>query len=171
MDDLTREMTPSHQRRHSAERGLTLLEVMIALVIMAIGLLALSGMQITTIQKNASSFKSTIAVSLAEQYLQQLENLSFSDPLLTGSATSYTANAYAGTYTDPNTNIVYNRTYLVTDNSPIANVKLVTYSVIWMDPIPAATGGAHQLSDCNANVHPWNCHYVSLLSRIRNEAI
>ena len=145
------------------ERGLTLLEVMVALVILAIGLLALSGMQLMTIQKNGSSFRSTTAVSLADQRLQQLKNLSFSDPSLT--AGSHTDTALTVTYggaTGSNVQHTYNRSYTVTDNSPLAGVKLVAYTVTWVE-----TTTSQGLNGATLTVN----HTVSLISRIGNASL
>jgi type IV pilus assembly protein PilV len=130
------------QRRRRHERGLTLLEVMIALVILAIGLLALSGMQITTIHANGSGFKSTTAVSLADQGLQKLKNHGYADAALTN-----------GTHTDPLTTVngvVFTPSYDVQADPVVADVKLVTYTVTWID------GGTHS---------------VSMATRINNEKL
>jgi len=65
-------------------RGFTLIEVMIAMVILAVGLLALMAMQIVSIKANAFSSEMTYSTMLAQQQLETLENLPFSDPDLTG---------------------------------------------------------------------------------------
>jgi prepilin-type N-terminal cleavage/methylation domain-containing protein len=140
------------QRWRRTERGLTLLEVMIALVILSIGLLALSGMQMTSIKANGSGFKSTTAVSLADQEMQRLKMLSFSNAQLTAGAhtpTPASVTVSVGT-SDGTHGVVYGRSYTVTDNSPIAGVKLIAYSVTWTD------GGTHS---------------VSLISRKGNESL
>jgi len=144
---------PSPPYRHCRQRaqgGLTLLEVMIALVILSIGLLALSGMQITSINANGSGFKSTTAVSLADQRMQQLKNLSFSDPSLTAGAHAETPLKVSVGTSDGVHGVVYNRSYTVTDSSPIAGVKLIAYTVTWTD------GGTHS---------------VSLMTRMGNELL
>jgi type IV pilus assembly protein PilV len=149
-----------HRHRDRAERGLTLLEVMIALVILSIGLLALSGMQITSIKANGSGFKSTTAVSLADQRMQQLKNLSFSDASLTaGTHAEVPLTVSVGT-SDGVHGVVYGRSYLVCDinntcpaitsTGLIAGVKLIAYTVTWND------GGAHS---------------VSLITRMGNELL
>lgn len=155
-----RPRTLDDRHRHGAASGLTLLEVMIALVILSIGLLALSGMQITSIRANGSGFKSTTAVSLADQRMQQLKNLSFSDPSLTaGAHPEAPVTVSVGTSNGIN-GVVYGRSYVVCDiNNPcpaitstglIAGVKLIAYTVTWND------GGAHS---------------VSLLTRMGNELL
>ncbi len=54
--------------------GFTLVESMLTLAIMAVGLLALAGLQITALRGNALSRSMTTAVSIAEQRLEQLKN-------------------------------------------------------------------------------------------------
>ncbi len=65
-------------------RGFTLIEVMFAVVILAVGLLALMAMQIVSIKANAFSSEMTYSTMLAQQQLETLENLPFDDPDLTG---------------------------------------------------------------------------------------
>jgi type IV pilus assembly protein PilV len=142
MQDTRRIRMCDHRHRHSAARGLTLLEVMIALVILSIGLLALSGMQITSIKANGSGFKSTTAVSLADQGMQQLKNHSYSDAALTNGAHTDTSVTVNG--------IVFNPGYTVQADPVVPDVKLVTYTVTWND------GGAHS---------------VSMATRINNEKL
>lgn len=152
MRQLRHPMTIDRRRRRRTARGLTLLEVMIALVILSIGLLALSGMQVTAIRANGSGFMSTKAISLAELQLRQLKSLSYSNVNLVGSPAGvvYAAGPYAGAYTDPNSSVVYNQTYTVWEPAPIAGVKLIAYTVTWTD------GGTHS---------------VSLMSRMGNELL
>jgi type IV pilus assembly protein PilV len=107
---------------------MTLLEVMVALVILAVGLLALSGMQMAAIRANGSGFNSTTAASLADQRLEQLKDdaLSFSDG-------SLTVGTHAEADVTDSMNMVYTQSYTVADNNPITGVKLITYTVSWTD--------------------------------------
>ncbi len=140
-----------------AERGLTLLEVMVALVILAVGLLALASMQVSSIQANTSGFASTAAVSVADQRVQQLKDLAFSDASLT--AGTHTV----GTATTGGTNILYYLSYSVTDSAPIAGVKLIAYTVAW--------SGNRAVTNCSLSPLPANCHAVSLLTRKCDESL
>lgn len=125
--------THSKTCRLFGEKGMTLLEVMIALVILAVGLLAVSGMQIMSIRANSSGYKFTRAAALADQGIVNLANLSFSDPNL--NPTTFPL----PDYTDPQTNVVYSLSYRVDDVQPIVGVKLITYTVTW-------DNGAHSIS-------------------------
>jgi prepilin-type N-terminal cleavage/methylation domain-containing protein len=125
----------THPRKDglSGEGGMTMLEVMIALVILAVGLLAVSGMQIMSIKGTGSGYKFTRAAALADQGIVNLASLSFSDPQL--DPTTFPL----PDYTDPYTNVVYSLRYRVDDVQPIVGVKLITYTVTW-------DNGAHSIS-------------------------
>lgn len=161
MAHYTQTSTPQPQcsqylmHRRAAERGLTLLEVMVSLVILAVGLLALASMQVSSIQANTSGFASTAAVALADQRVQLLKNLSFADANLTAGAHT------VGTTTTGGTNILYYLSYSITDSAPIAGVKLIAYTVAW--------SGNRAVTDCSISPLPANCHAVSLLTRMGNE--
>jgi type IV pilus modification protein PilV len=74
----------SFSRRLSrSAKGFTLIEVMIALLILATGLLALMTMQIVSIKANAFSSEMTYSTMLAQQQLETLRNLTFIDANLT----------------------------------------------------------------------------------------
>jgi len=62
--------------------GFTLIEVMIALVILAVGILALGTMQIVSIRTNAFSSEMTYSTMLAQQRMEILRNLAYDDPAL-----------------------------------------------------------------------------------------
>ncbi len=61
------------------ESGFTLIEVLIALTIFAIGLLALAGMQVTGIQGNAKAHEVTAKSALAMGVLEQIHALEGDD--------------------------------------------------------------------------------------------
>jgi prepilin-type N-terminal cleavage/methylation domain-containing protein len=72
-------------RRFSYEpdcRGFTLIEVLIAMAIFAVGLLALASLQIRSIQMNASARMQTEETNIAVDWLERLIALPYDDPLL-----------------------------------------------------------------------------------------
>jgi prepilin-type N-terminal cleavage/methylation domain-containing protein len=111
--------------RLAGEEGMTLLEVAVSLVILAVGLLAVSGMQIMSIRANSSGFKFTAAAAFADERIVQLANLSYTDPLLN-----------PGTVKPDQTktvqDVVYTGSYTVSlDGNPYPGVKTITYTVTW----------------------------------------
>jgi type IV pilus assembly protein PilV len=108
-------------RRVKDTRGFTLLEVMITVVILAIGLLGLAGLQIVAIKGNSFGQQMTAASTLAQNQLETLRQSAGS--LSNGN----------DTVTDQN-GISYARTWTVTANAPQANMDTVNMTVSWTGP-------------------------------------
>ena len=68
--------------KYQNQNGFTLVEVLIALVLFSIGILAVSAMQITSIGGNTKARRYTEAVNLASIQMETLIALDFDDPLL-----------------------------------------------------------------------------------------
>jgi prepilin-type N-terminal cleavage/methylation domain-containing protein len=64
-------------------KGFSLIEVLVGLVLLAIGLLAIAGMQITSVRGNFFSSNMTEASILAQDRLEILRNLAYADAALT----------------------------------------------------------------------------------------
>jgi type IV pilus assembly protein PilV len=105
----------------SIEEGFTLIEIMIALVIMSIGLTALAAVQISAIRGNAFSKRMTTAVSIADGKMEQIKNGSYAS-IISESATQVTQS-----------NMNFTRQVTVTNNSPLANTKTVNVTVSWSE--------------------------------------
>jgi type IV pilus assembly protein PilV len=104
------------------KRGFTLIEVLVGMVLLAIGLLAIAGMQVTSVRGNFFSSNMTQASILAQDRLETLRNLAYADAALT-----------LGTHDDgliPGT--IFNRDY---DVSPIPGTTMlnITVRVRWRD--------------------------------------
>jgi type IV pilus assembly protein PilV len=107
-------------------RGFTLLEVLVAISVFAMGLLAVATMQLTAIGGNRSGNRLTAATFLAEA---QLETLKAEDLA--------SASLAPGNYNDPNNPVdetganggFFNRSWVVANHSAFA--RDVTVTVIW----------------------------------------
>lgn len=75
---MERLMEPRAKRRTKSERGLTMIEVMIALALFGVGLTALSGMQIHAMRGGNSGRHATHAGAIAESTMEQLQRLTWS---------------------------------------------------------------------------------------------
>jgi type IV pilus assembly protein PilV len=117
------------------QKGFSLVEILIAMTVFAVGLLALAGMQITAIQGNAFSGTTTDAATLAQDRLEQLMPLTYSslttDDDLAAGAHPPGTQQIGGTVTIQG--ITYTNTWNVTDNSPIDNTKTVNMAVTWAE--------------------------------------
>jgi type IV pilus assembly protein PilV len=108
-------------------KGFTLLEVLVGLVILAIGLLAIAGMQVTSIRGNFFSKNITEANYVAQDRLEFLNNLPLTAPELQAGNYNEGPQTYAG--------VAFNRSYTVVDN---AGVRTINYIVSWNDGIDRA---------------------------------
>ena len=104
------------------KKGFTLIEVLVGLVILAIGLLAIAGMQITSVKGNFFSSNLTQASVLAQDRLEILRSLNWGHADLAG-----------GTHNEgtiPNT--IFTREYIVTV-IPGTTMLDITVTVRWRD--------------------------------------
>ena len=113
------------KRRPIGEKGFTLLEVIVAISILTFGLLAVASMQMTAIRGNYNASNITEATTVAQDRLENLMGLLYSDPLLA-----------PGTYKSdpaPPSPSGYTITYDVLNNNPITNTRLIAVTVQWQD--------------------------------------
>ncbi len=142
------------QVAHKSERGFTLVEIMVATVILSIGLLASASMQLSAVHVNSSANGMTAATNMAQSRLEELMALqytqAFTDPDLIGdeavggtleSFTDSNSNGlwdFGESYVDSNGNSVwdaahvdpnpppgYTITWSVIDNRPVENAKFI----------------------------------------------
>ncbi|MFA6012488.1 MAG: prepilin-type N-terminal cleavage/methylation domain-containing protein [Desulfobacteraceae bacterium] len=66
----------------SNDNGFTLIEILIAILIFSIGILAVSSLQLNSIKGNTHANSFTIAGSTASNHSENLKALPFNDPLL-----------------------------------------------------------------------------------------
>ena len=106
-----------------SEKGVGLIEIIIAMLIFAIGITA----AIRTLPvSNAATSRSrnlTMATNLAQQKIEELMGTPFNDGQLT-----------AGAHNDQTNPIerIYTRTWNVTDNDPVVDMKTVTVTVTYL---------------------------------------
>ena len=112
----------------SREKGFTLIEVLIGVIILAIGVLAIAGMQITSTRGNFFSNNLMQATYVAQDRLELLKNTDIGDGLLSnGSHADAPPVTFSG--------VVYNRAYTVAPDPAGSGYKLITYVVTWNDGV------------------------------------
>ena len=106
-------------------KGFTLIEVLVGLIILAVGLLGVAGMQLTSVKGNFFSNNLTQASYVAQDRIEYLKNLPISNPIFQSTAT----------YTEPQADISgqkFNRSYRITVNG---NLRTIIYTVTWFDGV------------------------------------
>jgi type IV pilus assembly protein PilV len=102
-----------------SEEGFTLIETMIALVVLSIGLVALAGLQISAIRGNNLSKRMTTAVSIANARVEQIKNMPYAN-IQSESTTQVTES-----------NMTFTRQVTVSNDNPVSNTKTVNVTVTW----------------------------------------
>ncbi|RJP58606.1 MAG: prepilin-type N-terminal cleavage/methylation domain-containing protein [Deltaproteobacteria bacterium] len=142
------------KRLFSNEKGFTLLEILIAMTILSVGLLALAEMTVYVIRSNAVGNKVTDATVLAQDKLEELRTLGYSDTQLSngGDNNDVSTDIHSGTpsfplFTGPDHTDTCNsscsvtisqtpqRVWNVADDTPASGMKTVTVIVGWKDSI------------------------------------
>jgi type IV pilus assembly protein PilV len=100
------------------ENGYTLIEVLIALTIFAVGLLAVAGMQTAAVRMNSTADKLTNLTTWGMDKIEELSALPYSDPLLDSAVNPY--QEQLGDYTI---------SWTVVKNNPIKDTKHITVTV------------------------------------------
>jgi len=108
-------------------KGFTLIEVLVALVILAVSLLALAGLMTTTTKNNASGGHLTEAATFAQDKLEELRAMPWNS-LIPGSVNTDLVPNPPGS-----TGIQYTRTYRVNQLNP--SLKELEITINWNDAI------------------------------------
>jgi Tfp pilus assembly protein PilV len=114
---------------------MTLLEVMIALAVLALGLLAMLAMQVSAMRSGKYGRHTTEAAQLARDRMELLHRLDWADPLAlptawtAPAATPVTVESAAGDQQE----MVYNVSYRIRSDATDANLRLLDVRVTWTE--------------------------------------
>jgi len=100
------------------EDGFTLIEVLVAITIFAVGLLAVAAMQNSAILMNSNAGKLTNLSTLGMDQIEKLSSLPYADPSLNPAGNPY--QSVSGDYTI---------SYTVTPDNPLPNTMNITVRV------------------------------------------
>ncbi|NLC71949.1 MAG: prepilin-type N-terminal cleavage/methylation domain-containing protein [Desulfuromonadaceae bacterium] len=118
----------------SNQEGFGILEVLIALTIFAVAVLALAQLQIGAMKGNTTSRQLTEASYLAQNKLEQLVSLPFPSLVDDGAGSLNSTGADAdGTETTSVLGATYQISWNVDDNNPEADMKMLQVIVTWRE--------------------------------------
>ena len=110
----------------SDEKGFTLIETLMAIAVIAIGLLALAALQTTSISGTTRANKHSMAVLLAEDQIEAYRNMPYdSIPASPLSESGATLSPWG----------IFTRTTTVHDGTPVSGSKTITVNVSWPDKV------------------------------------
>jgi type IV pilus modification protein PilV len=130
------------ENEHERQEGWTLIEVLVAIVILTVGLLAVGTMQISAIKGNFMSGNTSIALTLASEKMEDLFNRDYNDAVLGDTATGNNGNLTSITGTDHEENVsedgtvgaggFYRRIWNIADAAtPMPTMKEISVIVTW----------------------------------------
>jgi Tfp pilus assembly protein PilV len=105
-----------------AMKGTSLLEITVAMIILAIGLLGLAGLHLVAMRGDALGQQATLATTLAKNKLAELQEVG----QLSGGADQYV---------DKANGIIYTRHWIIQSNIPQADMTTVEVQVSWQGPM------------------------------------
>lgn len=114
------------------EQGFSLIELLIALTIFAVGLLGIAGLQITSIQQNSQANTRSLSTALAQGIAEEVLSLSESNPVFQSDNNNMTWDldpGSANTYLDFPAGGRYTATWSVDSNNPSTRIARVTVTV------------------------------------------
>ena len=108
-------------KKLDGSEGFTLLEVIIAVFVFSIGILATVSMQISSLQGNSIANSNTVAASIAASVIEELRPLAYNDPALA-----------PGPHPLPDQEC-YGVSYAVQQDVIIANTLSIRVTIDWAD--------------------------------------
>ncbi len=121
------------------QEGFTILEVLVAISILTVGLLAVASMQVAGMNTNAHARNVTEGINWAQDKLEELIALPYDDPNNMGLIDTDNdgnlglGNATAATADYSETRGIFTIYWNIADNSPVANSKSIRIIVTWPD--------------------------------------
>lgn len=134
--ELKRRRACNTTQRSDTERGFTLIETSIALVILMVAGLGVASLFTYSIRYNSGGNDRAVALSIAQQQIEQLQSVAFAHPIL---------NVSAATVLSPDT-VSNGRTYRVTktvtgSNNDVSGNPTLKTITIRVDPLSPGWAG------------------------------
>lgn len=129
--------SPTPRRLPNDERGFTLLELLVAITLMAIGIFAVLGMQSVAMRANSLANQLSVAAALAQQVQEDLLSQSGSDAIF---ATSSANNVYSR-FPDPNNPSQLTQNTISFSSGAASNAGAGTYSATYSITVGTGANG------------------------------
>jgi len=126
-------MRGERTRRKCAARGFSLIEVMIAMTVFALGMVTLSAVQVQAMRSGSSSRHATQAAAIAKSQMEQLQRLDWAQ---IGPTTGWTTPVERNNTVQGSPNMVervYTVDWRITDLTP-AWTRAIDVRIRWSDP-------------------------------------
>lgn len=124
-------MAQTHNNRlpNRYRRGFTLIEILIAVAVFTIGVLAVLWVISDSLQESRKQHMRQVATSLAQQKLEELRNVSYFDLVGGQEEDEYGAEVLLDEYGQPGG--MFARTWVVAEDSPMQGTKTLEVTVSW----------------------------------------
>jgi len=112
------------------QNGFTLIEILVASVILTIGVAMIGTVITSVVKKNFLSMRHTQAVILAQNKIEELQNDGYNSSNLDE---GYYENPFNPVNETGDTSGVFTQLWDIEDVNPIEKAKLITSTVLWLD--------------------------------------
>jgi prepilin-type N-terminal cleavage/methylation domain-containing protein len=112
-------------------KGFTLIEVLIAMVVLSVGLLGVAGLTLSIRAGNSYSRNVTTATIIAQQRLEQAQRVGYVNTNTTTFPATVESVLMGG--------VTYSRLTTISDNMPVAKTKTVAVQVSWDSGVRSVT--------------------------------
>lgn len=121
---ISQKKTARNQKQDKGQRGFTLIETSISMVVMMIAGLAVSSLFTFSLQNNVGGGDRALAMGVAQQQLEQLRSVTFEDLSLNAGTTTFTVSTGQRSYS-----VVKTITDETNDDTSPKNLKKITLTV------------------------------------------
>jgi len=127
-------------KKLSEEKGFSLVEMMVAVCIMAIAFAGLATMEVACINGNSIASNVTMGITLAQDKMEELNSVDYNDPRVADVNASNNADLRNATNIDfsetdideqGNPGGMYSRIWNIADDTPTAGQKTIVVLVTW----------------------------------------